>query len=109
MTTATIQANWVFFSKVCEFWFMNDNAAVPFTQCAVSAFAETLDAIGGDEVKVQFRTTEDPKEIAADVKKFSKRLAGVSPQWAVSAWEVEVIKGFPQTGYRICTLTRNAR
>lgn len=106
MTTATLTANYLLLSKVCEFWFMADNAAVPFVKCNSGELAETLNAIGGDRVVVEFRTTSDPKEVAADIRKFSKRLAAVSANWVVGEWQIEVINGYPQTAQRMCILTR---
>ena len=102
----TLTANYLWLSKVCEFWFMNDSVGVPFRKCAVSELSETLDAIGGESVIVRFRTTDKPKEIASDLKKFSKRLATVSSLWTVGEWEIEVIKGHPISSQRMCVLTR---
>lgn len=85
---------------------MDANCGVPFMKCSTSNLASVLDEIGGHTVAVHFRTTSDPKEIASDLRKFSKRLATLSANWHVGEWQIEVINGFPQPAQRMCTLTR---
>lgn len=46
------------------------------------------------------------ERVAADIRKFSKRLAAVSADWVVGEWQIEVINGYPQTAQRMCILMR---
>lgn len=108
MTTATLAANYLLLSKVCEFWFMGENVAVSLGKCSTSDLANMIDEVGGDSVVVKFHTTTSEKEVAADIRKFSKRLAAVSAGWIVGGWQIEVVKGYPKTTQRMCVLTRKA-
>lgn len=102
---ATILANRLLLNTRCEFQYDTERHWVPVAKCAAKDLAETLDAVCGESVTVEFHTARDPKGQAADLAKYSRRLAGLSG-WTCSAWEHPVIRGYVQETVFACELRR---
>jgi len=96
------RANLMILNNRCEFWFNGANVAAPVAVCPVARLADTLDAVGADSVAVEFHTTAKAEDVAADLRKYGKRLSGIVGKWAASAWAPKVEGGVVYT----CTLNR---
>lgn len=101
----TITATNLLLSTRCEFFYETQNAFVPMAKCAAKDLAETLDMVAGDVVAVEFHTVRDAKAQAADLKKFTKRLAGLAG-WTITPWVNQVIRGHALDTTFVCELRR---
>lgn len=100
-----MQATEIYFSKKCEFWFSNANAAVPLGDCIVSDLAEFMNEKCGNSVVIQFRSSD--QHMKSDIAKNQKRIDSVAG-WTFSEWQSPVIKGHTLTVIKECVATRSA-
>jgi hypothetical protein len=103
MSTA---ANLLVLNKRCEFWFNGQNVAAPLAACSVRDLPAVLDQVGAAELSVEFHTTSNPDDVAADRKKYGKRLAGIGPNWTRGEWSPKVVRGHTLDHVYACTLIR---
>ena len=72
------QINFLNLNKRCEGWFMGTNAAAPICHGKPEVVGETITAMGAELIEVEARTVCDPKEVARDLRTFTKRLQRVA-------------------------------
>lgn len=101
----TITATNLLLNTRCEFFYETQNAFVPMAKCAAKDLAETLDAVAGDAVAVEFHTVRDEKAQAADLKKFTRRLSALSG-WSFTPWANQVVRGYVLDTTFVCELRR---
>lgn len=101
MTTA--YANQIHLNNRCEFMFNGKNAYAPLGHCKASELEEWMNSLCRETVEIEFRTSD--KHRAADIVKFSRRLAAVAG-WVFGEWETPVIEGHAINGVMRCVATR---
>lgn len=72
------QINFLNLNKRCEGWFMGKNAAAPICHGTPEVVGNAIASYGAAEIEVEARTVCDPKEVARDLRTFTKRLARIA-------------------------------
>lgn len=72
------QINFLNLNKRCEGWFMGTNAAAPICHGTPEVVGEAITTMGAEAIEVEARTVIDPKEVARDLRTFTKRLQRVA-------------------------------
>lgn len=88
MATTTI--NFLNLNKRCEAWFMGANAAAPICNGNPERVGEVIVVMGADIIEVEARTVADEKEVARDIRTFTKRLARIAAACGYIASQFEV-------------------
>ncbi len=72
------QINFLNLNKRCEGWFMGANCAAPLCHGTPEVVGEAIATMGAEAIEVEARTVLDPKEVARDLRTFTKRLQRIA-------------------------------
>jgi hypothetical protein len=89
MATRTATINTIFLNRFCETWYMDERCAVPIASGSVAKVTPYIVEYGEPTITVEYRTIDNEKEMARDLKTYTKRLARLVAECGYTAGKFE--------------------